>query len=234
MVSPKFPLIILAGGFGTRLQSVVKNTPKILAPVGDSTFLAHLVRYYYSQGIRFMVFSLFYEAEQVKSAVREMQLPTDLRVSFVVEPEPLGTGGAVKYAVESLRLSGAVLVCNGDTFLTADLSRLYGIGCDGVMGLVEVGDTGRYGRVDVDNIGMISKFVEKSSSSGRGLINAGVFKISCEVLQDIPARTFSMERDVFPKLAAEEKLFGVKLDGEFIDIGIPEDYRKFCELKEHY
>ncbi len=222
------PCIVLAGGLGTRLRGVVADRPKCLAPVGSRTFLEIQLDALRAQGVRDLILSLGYRAEQVVDWLRTY--PARQSVRTVVEPAPLGTGGAIAHVMDSLSMQVA-LVANGDTFLDGSLrAMLTPLRADGSewlrMALVEVPDRTRFGGVTVDSAGQVTGFVPKGSGSP-GAINAGLYHLSRQALSGASG-AFSIESDVLPGLVAAGRVFGVALDGGFTDIGVPEDYADFC------
>jgi D-glycero-alpha-D-manno-heptose 1-phosphate guanylyltransferase len=225
--------VVLAGGLGTRLLPAVADRPKCLAPVGTTTFLALQLELLAERGVHRFVLALGHRAAQVLRAIE----PLCKRhvIAPVVEPEPLGTGGAVLNAMDASELDEC-LVVNGDTWLDADLDALLRplaveddervrVGC------VLVADRGRYGGVVVGEHGRISGF-EPKGAHGVGLINAGLYRLHRDAFDERPVGSaFSLESDVVPRLVAAGCVTAVPLEGTFIDIGVPDDYRRFCELQ---
>lgn len=220
--------IVLAGGLGTRLRSAVPDRPKCLAPVGARPFLALQLQMLRRRGIQRFVLALGHGAAAVRDAVTGFGGAA--RIDMVVEPSPLGTGGAVQHALRAWGLAEA-LVVNGDTWIDADLAGLLHPLGEGEMmrlGLVNVADRGRYGGVELDGGGRVARFVP-SGQPGPGLINAGIARLRIAAFDAVAGRVpCSLEVDVLPVLAGRGALGGVLLDGDFIDIGVPEDYRLFC------
>lgn len=227
--------IILAGGLGTRLKSVLPDKPKCLAPVGRGTFLEKLILFLISLGVIRITLSLGYGSLLVKQEIDRLYQRYSLHIDSVVEDQQLGTGGATWNAMATLRLSEA-LVVNGDTFLEANLDEmLVPLNSSGDseemirMALVEVNDSTRFGGVNLRH-GRVMSFDEKGVSKSR-LINAGMYRLSKKIfLAKEVGSKFSLETDIFPKYAAAGMLSGCHINGRFIDIGVPEDYFKFCEL----
>lgn len=226
-------LLVLAGGFGTRLKSVVSDVPKPMAPAGGKPFLEHLVRTWYSQGIRHFTFLLHHMAQTIEQHMcsDEMALLlSDCCVEFIKEPEAMGTGGAIAYAVKTLGLDESFLVANADTYLETDLIELaqgpgYGLGA------IYVEQSSRYGKLELQG-DRVKAFVEKAQSQGGGWINAGIYRLHSSLFKDWDGKPFSLEQVTFPQLVAQGQLHYVKLDTPFIDIGIPEDYHRFCRWIE--
>jgi len=220
-------LLVLAGGLGTRLRSVVADVPKPLAPVDGHPFLHHAIENWRRQGIDKLMLLLQHRAEAIEKFVAEhRELMAGLEVCISIEPQPLGTGGAVAHAVKAFGLSGSFLVTNADTWLGSGVTELAGARVP-AMGIVRVDNVERYGCVRVDG-GRIAAFSEKGCETGAGWINAGIYHLDAAVFDRWDGRPFSLEKELFPVLAAAGSLHGVALDTDFIDIGIPEDYARFC------
>ena len=226
-------MLVLAGGFGTRLRGVVVGVPKPLAPVGAMPFLHYQVEHWISQGVRSFVFLLHHQADLVNHFVdvRLGSMLAKCAVESITEPVPLDTGGAVAYAVRRLGLEGEFLVTNADTWLGSGVRELGSAGAD-VMAVVKQADVSRYGQVDIDAAGFVRDFREKKSCRGAGWINAGMCMLRAEHFRAWDGRRLSLEKDVFPKLLGAHLLRAVPLESDFIDIGVPEDYLRFCRWQE--
>lgn len=222
-------LLVLAGGFGTRLRAAVKDIPKALAPVGDEPFLRLQLERWRSQGVTEFCFLLHHQADQLISFIVAEQagLLSNCHVDWLVESSPLDTGGAVANAIRELQLKGDFLVANADTWLGAGLSELIR-NPSPAMTVVKRQDVGRYGQVQFDESFVITRFIEKGEISEPGWINAGAFRLSAELFDNWDGRPFSLERRLFADLVRARQLKAVPLQTDFIDIGIPEDYRRFC------
>lgn len=220
--------IVLAGGFGTRLQPVVGDRPKPMALVRGRPFLEYLFDHLLLHGVARTVLSVGYRHEAIMdhfgNRYREME------IDYSVETEPLGTGGGIRLAM--WKVSGLhALVLNGDSLLRADYREMMEFHlkkkADATLALRRLPDTARYGRVTLDRTRRIKGFVEKGSESGPGLINAGVYIICKYLLMEPDFRgKFSIEKDCFGRLYNEVRLYGWPAGGYFLDIGIPEDYEK--------
>jgi NDP-sugar pyrophosphorylase family protein len=224
--------VILAGGLGTRLQSVVADRPKPMALVGSRPFLHYLLVALERQGFDDVVVALGHRAEQVRDHFGTGS-ELGLRLRYSIEEEPLGTAGALKLA-EDLIDADRFLLANGDSYLGADYQPLFDdltkTSATGVLALHHTDEAGRYGAVETVEDGRVTSFVEKGEPpkrAGSSLINAGVYAFDRSLLGRIPAgEPASLERDVLPGLAAEGALYGRELAGPFIDIGVPHDYRR--------
>jgi D-glycero-alpha-D-manno-heptose 1-phosphate guanylyltransferase len=232
MAGPSQTCIILAGGLGTRLQSVIGDLPKCLAPVGRHSFLEMQIRQLATIGVDHVVLSLGYLADRIIKFIDQVDSP--LPIQYVTEREQLGTGGAILHAMETLGLE-EVLVSNGDTWLEGDLTSMlapleYADGERFRMAVVDVIDRTRFGRVEADPQGRICRFIEKGRGEG-GLINAGFYRLCRQALPfNRVAGPLSLELEVLPHLASLRAIRACKIHGTFIDIGIPEDYYRFCNL----
>lgn len=227
------PLIILAGGFGSRLQSVLKGAPKPLADINGVPFLYLLIQNWIEKGFNDFIFSLYFEATSIIDFIEKNRegLLRDCRIRYVVEPSPLGTGGAISYLLKSVEVGESFFVVNADTWVKDGYSVINTY--DGnVIGILEVQDTSRYGSVIIDNDDVIKEFKEKDDSNSSGNINAGVYKLSKSIFMDWDGNPYSLENNLFPCLVSNRQLKGILISTEFVDIGIPEDYYKFCKIKK--
>lgn len=219
---------VLAGGLGTRLRSIAGEEPKVLVKIGGRPILEWVLRWLEGQGCREVVLCLGHRAEAVQEFVRG--LSSKLKFFFSVESEPLGTAGALKWALPLLEEQ--TLVVNGDTFFETDLVPLIQfhnkVGAVVTMALTRVRHTARFGHVELGAQGLVQRFDEKPARAEDGLINAGVYLVQAKLLQTfIPSGTGSLERQVFPALVQKgHLLYGLVLQGRFFDIGTPEGYAK--------
>lgn len=225
--------IILAGGKATRLGQIARDTPKPLLTIADRPFIEYVISHCKRYGVRDFIVLVGPHKEKFSAALGDGQR-LGVSIELVSEPDPAGTGGALNYVKD--RLAETFLMLNGDSFFDADLVKLVRGGPVAASGSSEwlgtvavrgVDDTGRYGRIELDD-GVITEFGEKSRS-GAGVINGGIYHLSRHILDAIGAPPVSIERDIFPRLARGGHLRGTILDGNFIDIGIPDD---LCRAKE--
>ena len=213
--------IILAGGLGTRLRSVVNEIPKCLAPVGGKPFLQYQLEWLSRFGCTHVVLSVGYLKEVIFQFMESRDWPFE--VSYAVEEEPLGTGGGIRLALQKYH-GRQVYVLNGDTFFNIDLSTLP-FAAPVTLALKPMRDFDRYGAVDFDGE-LVTGFREKEACA-EGLINGGVYAIERTSLDmALYPRRFSFEREVLLPLADYGLVAGQVQDGYFIDIGIPEDYAR--------
>ena len=213
--------IILAGGLGTRLRSVVSEVPKCMAPVGGKPFLQYQLEWLSRFDISHVVLSVGYLKEVIEEFVASREWP--FKVSYAVEKEPLGTGGGIRLALSRCK-GKKVFVLNGDTFFNVDLNALT-FTAPVTLALKPMRDFDRYGAVDWDG-DLVEAFHEKAHCA-EGLINGGVYAIDRTTLDmSLFPKKFSFEQEVLEPLADYGLVAGVVDDGYFIDIGIPEDYAR--------
>ena len=223
--------LILCGGRGTRLRSVIADKPKVLASVNGLPFLSYLLEQLVNAGFRDVILCTGYKGEMVKEAFGSHYKGLNIRYSH--EPEPLGTGGALRYALPMIEGS-YILAMNGDSYIDVDICSfirwyLKG-GYDASILLTKVEDTGRYGCVKINEDGKIISFDEKQEGSGSGWINAGMYLFNNKLLETIPEHCFfSLEKEFIPMLVGD-KLYGYRCHGDFIDIGTPNSYTKSCSF----
>lgn len=215
---------VLAGGLGLRIRPILGETPKILAVVEGRPYVEYLLDWFEDFGARRVVLCLGHLASAVVAYMTAH--PRAFDIVTVVEREPLGTAGAIRFARPQLK-SDPVLVCNGDSFVDADLCAFLEhhrkSNLPASMLCTEVDDAGRYGSVEVDIYGRVARFTEKTGREGMpGIINAGVYLFSSEILDIVSALgSDSLEKDVFPSLP-RGSINAVVGTFQFIDIGTPQ------------
>ena len=226
--------IILAGGLGTRLRSVVSDIPKCMAPVAGKPFLHYVISSLQKNGIENFIFSVGYMHEAIEIYLQSNY--PELKYGISLEEEPLGTGGAIKFAC-SKALGKDVIVANGDTIFKINcnsLSRFHkekNAACS--LSLKPMVNFDRYGVVELNEDSSVKSFKEKQWYQS-GLINGGVYALNVEkfLKKNLPEK-FSFESDYLEKniFPADQnpKLYGIVQNEYFIDIGIPEDYEKAQE-----
>jgi mannose-1-phosphate guanylyltransferase len=222
------PAVLLVGGMGMRLQSVLPSTPKPLAPVGDAPFLELLVTQLRAQGIRRLVLCTGHLADQIEQRFGNGR-KWDVAIEYSKETQPLGTAGAVKLAQQYLEGDSDFLVMNGDSFLEMDFHQLIRFhrehSCVVSLAILRVPNAARYGTVRMNGSNRIIAFDEKRGLEEPGLISGGIYMFKRAVFEHIPDGPASLEKDVFPQLL-KEGIFAVRQDGMFIDIGTPDDYAR--------
>jgi NDP-sugar pyrophosphorylase family protein len=217
------PALILAGGLGTRLRSVLADRPKALAPVAGRPFLSLLFDQLLAAGVRRAVLCTGHRAHQVEEVFGSRY--RDLALTYSREETPLGTGGALRFALPQLDAELA-LVLNGDSYVDCSLAEFHAWhrahGLAGSLLLAWVEDAARFGTVDVDATGRIRAFREKQGLVRPGWINAGVYLLARPLLETLPAgRTVSLEYEAFPAWLAGG-LGGYARRAAFLDVGTPE------------
>lgn len=219
--------LILAGGEGTRLRPLTATVPKPVVPLVDRPFIAFMLDWLRGHGVDDVVISCGFLASGVRNVLGDGSA-YGVRLRYVEEPRPLGTGGAIKFA-ESL-LDERVLVLNGDVLtdidLTAQLAHHERAAAKVTLALIGVEDPSAYGLVHCEDDGEVLDFVEKPSPDqiDTNLVNAGAYVLEREVLAAVPAgRSVSLEREVFPTLVGNG-LYGFATDGYWLDIGTPDRY----------
>ncbi|WP_341895238.1 sugar phosphate nucleotidyltransferase [Ferrovibrio terrae] len=226
--------VVLAGGFGTRLRSVIGEHQKVAANVDGKPFIGRLLHWLIAYGARRVILAVGYQSEDVAAATAPFSDQLELVLSR--EDQPLGTAGALRLAVNNVRTS-TLLVLNGDSFFNADLAALYALHAanNGVitMALAYAPDGRRFGEVNLDSDGRVLSFREKPQSEPAGaIVNAGIYFVSRDFLASLPERngTMSLEKDVLPGLCLTGRLYGLAGKGRLVDIGTPESYQSAGEI----
>jgi NDP-sugar pyrophosphorylase family protein len=227
MIDPRgTDVMVLVGGLGTRLQSVVSDRPKALASINGRPFLCYLFKQIEGAGFRRVILCTGFRGDQIEDALSSMAG----RLEFVIshEDEPLGTAGALRLGVKHVR-SPDVLVLNGDSYIDVDLGAFLNWQGASTFDIrlvaTAVADAGRFGTLDIDENGAISAFREKRGLPELGWINAGVYTIPKEKIFDIPTgRAVSLEKDIFSEWTRQRAMGAYRVSGKFIDIGTPESY----------
>lgn len=226
--------VILAGGMGTRLRSVIKDIPKPMAPVKGKPFLFFVLQWVRRYPVEKIILSLGFKPGTVRNYFGDSF--SGIPVEYVVEDQPLGTGGAVKYAMRFTE-GDDFLVINGDTFFPIDLKKFYDSHIEKSshfsIALKRMRDFDRYGTVECKE-DTIVRFREKGFCN-EGLINGGIYLINRNYLEskELP-EVFSIEKDLMEKEAGSGILKAQTFDDVFIDIGMPEDYQRASELLSNY
>ena len=227
--------LILAGGLGTRLRSVISDKPKPMATVENKPFIEYQLAWLKEHGVAEAVLCVGYLHEQIREYFGDGER-WGINLGYSVETELLGTAGALKLAQPSVR--GTFLVLNGDSYFDVDLRRLVQFhrhmksehGGLGTLALTEIQDAREYGAVTLGEGDRILRFEEKSAAAGAAkTINAGIYVLEPEILDFIPAVTkVSLEREIFPAVLRQGRpLFGHTMSGYFVDIGTPSGYLEF-------
>jgi mannose-1-phosphate guanylyltransferase len=223
--------VVLVGGFGTRLRPLTSTTPKPMLPVGHRPMIARLVDRLGRGGVTDVVLALGFRPEPFMEAFPDGRCG-DVALSYAVEPEPLDTAGAIRFAADAAGIDDTFVVANGDVMTDLDVGALVAahrsFGAEATLHLIGVDDPSSFGVVDLAADGSVHAFVEKPApgTEPSNLINAGTYVFEPSVLERIPAGArVSIERDTFPQIVADGGLFGVATDDYWIDAGRPELYR---------
>lgn len=227
--------VILAGGLGTRLRDTVPDLPKPMAPINGRPFLEYQFDYWIAQGICRFILSVGYRSVNIAGYFGNSY--RNAAIEYVVEKEPLGTGGGLLLAVEKLAYLTPFLLLNGDTFFEVNFDELLAFQtetqADFVFSLFRANEAGRYMGIEVDTDGRICSLKSGTGIPGR-LANGGVYLVSPMALKGlpfIPGDKASLEDDIMPALQSTGfRLFGLECKGRFIDIGVPQDYFRAAEI----
>jgi D-glycero-alpha-D-manno-heptose 1-phosphate guanylyltransferase len=228
--------IILAGGLGNRLRPVVSDVPKPMAPVNGRPFLEHLLDYWGEQGVKRFILSVGYKHEAIIGYFGYRYQNAD--IAYAIENQPLGTGGGLLAALGQLNGRDPFLAMNGDTFFEVELGTMRRFhdakNAEITIALRNVDANSRYAGVSVDADGRITAFDSQARTAGKALINGGVYLAARSVFAEVAAQIrgpVSIEDELYPRLLfAGRRIYGYPSQGRFIDIGIPEDYRRAATL----
>ena len=223
--------VVLVGGFGTRLRPLTLTTPKPMLPVGHEPMIARLVGRLARGGVTEVVLALGFRPEPFMEAFPDGRCG-DVGLTYAVEPEPLDTAGAIRFAAETAGIDDTFVVANGDVMTDLDVATLVDahrrFGARATLHLIGVDDPSAFGVVDLADNGQVRAFVEKPApgTEPSNLINAGTYVFEPDVLDLIaPGERVSVERDTFPLLVAAGGVYGLATDDYWIDAGRPDLYR---------
>jgi len=219
--------IVLAGGLGTRLSRIISDIPKPMAQIGSRPFLEYLLDNLVEQDVEQVILAVSHKGEVIREHFGDSYRGIPLEYS--VEDEPLGTGGAIRQALETIP-DNEILVLNGDTLFHVDLEALADAHHRGkallTIALKQVADCGRFGRVKVSDNGVITEFMEKSTQ-GSGWINGGIYMLNRRLLNDLPMPAkFSFEQDLIESNIDRIRPVAYQSNAYFIDMGVPDDYER--------
>lgn len=217
--------IVLAGGLGTRLQSIISEMPKPMAPITNQPFLFYVLNWLEKNGITRVILSVGYKWEIIFKEFGERF--NSIELDYSIEDSPLGTGGAVAFAMTKLK-ENQFFIINGDTFFDVDLTSLLSFHKTGAYDfsivLKPMSNFERYGSVELDENNRIIQFNEKSPRKN-GLINGGIYLANYSINKYFPfTEKFSFENEFMEKMVTQLSFGGLVNDNYFIDIGVPEDY----------
>lgn len=228
-------MMILSGGLGTRLQSVLQGLPKGMAPIGERPFIEIVIEKWSRDGIKDFVMLLGFQGSIIQEHLSRSknEYIKECNFKYVYDDNLLGTGGAVANAVKQLNIKENFLVINCDTWISSDHLSLVKIKAPSIA-ITRVDDTTRYGEVAVDEEMRVLDFKEKTKEVRAGYINSGLYYMDPLLFQDWKSdQIMSMEKDFFPEFIQSKDLNACIIGGKFIDIGIPKDYQYFVNnLKE--
>lgn len=220
--------VVLAGGFGTRLKSVIAEVPKPMALINGRPFLEYQLSYLKKHGIQKIIFSVGYKHEFIVNHFGNKF--NDLEIVYAFEEQALGTGGGIRLALQKAE-NQEVLVVNGDTLFDVDIRDFYQkhkeLKSEFSLCLRKIEDVSRYGSVEINSAFQIKQFTEKGLKTGAGSINGGTYLIKKDFFTPLNLpEIFSLEKDCLEKFVESQKFYGIPYDNYFLDIGIPEDYKK--------
>jgi mannose-1-phosphate guanylyltransferase len=222
--------VVLVGGFGTRLRPLTWTTPKQMLPIVDRPMIERVVGALGRYGVTDAVLSLGYRPDAFIDAYPDGSC-AGVRLHYAVEPEPLDTAGAVRFAAESADIDATFIVVNGDVLTDLDVRQLWDFhrerGAEGTIALTPVDDPSRYGVVPIDDKGRVTAFVEKPApgTAPTNWINAGTYVLEPSVIGRIPTgRKVSIERETFPAMVEDGTLYALHSDAYWVDAGTPNTY----------
>jgi D-glycero-alpha-D-manno-heptose 1-phosphate guanylyltransferase len=228
--------IILAGGLGTRLRSAVSDLPKPLAPIGNKPFLAYLLDFWITQGVNRFVLSVGYKHEAIQNKFGSEY--KGVEVDYAVETLPLGTGGGLILSSKKLRSPEPFLILNGDTFFNVNLIDLlkHHLTCEAdiTLSLIEIPGNKRYNSAVLDDKGFVQSLEKRSKTSKSNWANGGVYVMTLNLLHEYANhydKNCSLEDELLPDLLKKRRrVAGFISNGDFVDIGSPEDYLRAGEI----
>lgn len=220
------PALILSGGKGTRLAQTVPHLPKILAPIQKTPFLQLLIEQLEKSGIfSKIILALGYKASYILDYLQ--MKPFSIPIEISLESSPMGTGGAILQALDKIN-TNVFMTLNGDSFFDLPFQKFLDFHqkkqADLSIGCIEMNNASQYGLLEIDSLGRILKFSEKSTAMN-GLISAGIYLMQKNLFTTLPLAPCSLEKDLFPRFL-EKRAFAFPHTGTFIDIGTALTYRE--------
>ena len=224
-------VVILCGGLGTRLRSVVSDRPKPMADIKGTPFLEILITHLIQQGIQRIVLCAGYMGEYIQAYFSSQSF--DAEIEVVVEPFPLGTAGAIKHALPVIKGESFIAI-NGDSFCHYQLDQLINqhtqMKALATIYATYVDEASRFGTLNLAEQKCVIEAFKEKGSSAAGWVNAGAYMLNKELFNELPSlKACSLEQDVFPNIAGDQ-LVAYLGEESFIDIGTPDDYHRF---KQH-
>jgi D-glycero-alpha-D-manno-heptose 1-phosphate guanylyltransferase len=227
--------IILAGGLGTRLNSVLSDLPKPLAPINGKPFLEYQMDYWIHQGVDHFVLSVGYLKEKIVDYFGDYY--QNIPINYAIEDAPLDTGGGLLKALDFITSDEPILVLNGDTFFEVDLKVINDFHLNRrsiwTFSLFRTKDVGRYMGIHLESSGKL-KFMDQEINDQERLANGGVYLINPSIVKELGYKSGekkSLEKDILKKLSADyTNIYGIEFEGQFIDIGVPNDYKRAASI----
>jgi len=222
--------VVLVGGFGTRLRPLTNSVPKPMLPIGHEPMIARLLDRLGRGGVTEVVLALGFRPEPFIEAFPDGRCGY-VTLTYAVEPEPLGTAGAIRFAAETAGIDDTFVVANGDIVTDLDVGLLVSahkrFEAEATIHLIGVDDPSSFGVVDIADHGSVRSFVEKPAPGDEpsNLINAGTYVFEPSVLARIPSGPVSIERHTFPLIANDGGMYGHSTDDYWVDAGRPDTYR---------
>lgn len=227
----EYTVVILAGGLGTRLQEVVGNVPKPLASVRGRPFLEYLLSYWINNNAYRFILSVGYKHQQIMNHFGSSF--NGIPVTYVIEDEPLGTGGALLKVLDENNLEDDFFLVNGDTLFLIDSERMNELHISTEanlsLSLRQVDNAGRYHRIYLNDAGKIIAMARPDYKAESGQINGGIYIVNPETFSgwsNTGNKSISLENDILPRIISTHNIYGFHDDGDFIDIGVPDDFYK--------
>lgn len=225
--------LILVGGFGTRLRPLTLNVPKSIIDFCDKPIMVHQIAALAEAGVKEVILAINYQPEKIQEYLAEYEKEFNIKITCSKEEEPMGTGGPLRLAKDIITQDneeGLFFVFNSDIICDFPLKKMIEFhknhGKEGTLVTTKVSDPSRFGVILSDETGLISDFVEKPPKFVGDDINAGLYLFNVSILDRIENRPTSIEREIFPKMAADQVLYTFPLEGFWNDIGQPPDFLK--------
>jgi D-glycero-alpha-D-manno-heptose 1-phosphate guanylyltransferase len=230
-VDSGFTVVVLAGGMGSRLKEVVSDVPKPLAPIRGKPFLEYLLSYWIKNNAQHFVLSVGHKYQQIMDHFGTSF--NGVPITYIIEHEPMGTGGALLKVLNETRLEDEFFLLNGDTLFLIDQQRIIDLhtknSAELSMSLRRVEDAGRYHRMCLNEAGRITAIEQPNEKIESGQINGGVYIVNSSLFSEWSfdgSKCISLENDILPTIITTHSIYGFPDDGVFIDIGIPDDFYK--------
>jgi len=223
--------LILVGGFGTRLRPLTLTVPKPLVDFCNLPILCHQIQALAGAGVTEVILAINYQPEVMMKEIARLEKEYNIKITCSLEDVPMGTAGPIRLAKDKIladNTDGLLFVFNSDVICHFPLGKMVDFhkshGGEGTIMVTEVEDPTKYGVVVADDNNKIQRFVEKPKHFISNLINAGLYLFNTSIIDRIENRPTSIEREIFPKMASDEKIFQMVLPGYWMDIGQPKDY----------